>query len=131
MNFWGAFSDLSARQPDVEAILAPGRSPLSFAKLPVRLDSVRAALNACGIGRGDLVAIALPKGPEMAVCFVGVTTCAIAVPLNPDYADDEFARYLAHIRPRAIILPAGSTTAARRQADLLGIPIINLAFDPA
>lgn len=130
MNFWSAFSDLSARQRDVDAILAPGRSPLSFGQLPLTLDSVRAALNGFGIGRGDLVVVALPKGPEMAVCFVGVASCAVAVPLNPEYADDEFARYLSRIRPKAIILPAGSVDAARRQAGALGIPIIDLAFDP-
>src|ERR1700676_94069 len=122
MNFWSLFSDLSARQPHVEAILAPDRSPLSFGKLPRKLDFVRAALNAYGIGRGELVAIALPKGPEMAVCFTAIASCAIALPLNPDYADDEFARYLRRIRPKTIILAAGSANAARRQAGLLGIP---------
>jgi acyl-CoA synthetase (AMP-forming)/AMP-acid ligase II/thioesterase domain-containing protein/acyl carrier protein len=122
---------LSVRQPGVEAILAPDRAALSFGKLPQKLDAVRAALNRYGIGCGDLVAIALPKGPEMAVCFIGVASCAIAVPLNPDYADDEFARYLQRIKPKAIILPAGGADAARRQAAKLGIPVIDLAFDPA
>jgi len=83
MNFWGVFSDLAAKQPDVEALLALHRRPLSFGALPARLDAVRAALNSFGIGRGDLVAIVLPKGPEMAVCVVGVASCAIAVPSTP------------------------------------------------
>src|SRR5579863_8448068 len=131
MNFWRVFSDLSARQADVEAILAPDRLPLTFGRLPQKLDAVRATLNASGIGRGDIVAILLPKGPEMAVCFTAVASCAIALPLNPDYAEDELARYLKRIKPKAVILPASNAAAARRQAGRLGIAIIDLAFDPA
>ena len=131
MNFWRLFCDLSVQHPAIEAILAPDRPPLCFGELPAALDAVRGALNRFGVGRGDLVAIALPKGPEMAVCFSGVSCCAIAVPLNPDYAENEFARYLERIKPKAIILPAGGGHAARRQAGKLGISIIDLAFDPA
>jgi len=129
MVLWRQFGDLAVQQPDVEAILAPNRTSLCFGRLPQRLDAIRAALNGFGIGRGDRVAIALPRGPEMAVCLVGVASCAIAVPLNPDYADHEFARYLGRLRPRAVVLPADEVSAVRRQAIALGIPTIEVIFD--
>jgi hypothetical protein len=37
MNLWQAISDQAARHGPIEAILAPGRSPLRFADLPSRL----------------------------------------------------------------------------------------------
>jgi len=129
MSFIRTYTDLAAKQPDIAAILAPDRAPLSFGALLARLESVRNTLNLFGIGRGDLVAIVLRNGPEMAVCCVAVTACAIAIPLNPEYTEEEFARYLARIRPKAVILPAGGGDAARKQAGTLGIPVIDLAFD--
>lgn len=125
-DFWRVLSEHAARAPDLEALLAPGRSPLTSAELVERVDAVRAALARFGIGRGDLVALALPDGPETALCLLGVTCGAIAVPLNPAYSDDEFARYLARIRPRAIIAPAGRDDAARRQAAAREIQVIDL-----
>ena len=130
MTFWTVFSEHAGQESDLEAILAPGRSPLSFGKLPLRMDTVRAALNSFGVGRGELVALALPDGPETAMCLLGVASCAIAVPLNPGYTDHEFCRYLTRIRPKAIIVPAGAGGAPRRQAVSCGIPIIDLRVDP-
>ena len=131
MNFWTVFSHHAARQPDAEAILTPGRSPLRFAEVPAALKQVRDALNRYGVGRGDVVVAALPNGPETGVCCLGAASCAILAPLNPDYAEDEFARYLERIRPKAIILPAGGGAAARRPASGYGIPIIDLVADLA
>ena len=51
-----------------------------------------------GIGRGDRVASVLPHGPETAVCFLGVASCAIHVPLNPEYSEAEFTQYLTQLR---------------------------------
>jgi acyl-CoA synthetase (AMP-forming)/AMP-acid ligase II len=131
MNFWTVLSDLAARQPDTEAILAPGRSSLRFGEVPAALEGVRDTLNRYGVGRGDLVVAALPNGAETAVCYLGVVSCAILVPLNPDYAEDEFARYLERVHPKAIILPAGAGTGVRRPAAEYGIPVIDLVVDVA
>jgi acyl-CoA synthetase (AMP-forming)/AMP-acid ligase II/thioesterase domain-containing protein len=131
MNLWQAISDQAARHGPIEAILAPGRSPLRFADLPSRLDEVRITLSRYGVGRGDLVAVALPSGPEMAVCFLGVAACATIVPLNPDFSPDEFSRYLDRLRPAALVLPAGSGLSARRAASARGVRIIDLVTDVA
>ena len=70
------------RQPDAEAILAPGRVPLTYDRLCRQVDAVVAALNARGLGRGDRVALALPDGPELAVAILGVAAGATACPLS-------------------------------------------------
>jgi len=126
-SLWARFSALAARQPDVAAILAPDRDPLTFAALPGRLEAVRTALARLGIGRGDRVAAALPRGPETAACYLGVASVAAYVPLNPDYQEQEFAGYLARLRPKAIIVPRDDGAAARRAAAAAGIAVLELA----
>ena len=129
-GLWSVFVDLAERQPDVEAILAPGRPSLRFADLPARIEAVRCALHGAGIGRGDIVATALPDGADTAVCLVALGCFATVVPLNPAYSEDEFDRYLRHIRPRALIVGEGSGGVARRVAVSLGIAIVDLVTSP-
>jgi len=125
------FDSLARSVGQVAAILAPGREPLRFADFPARLLAIRDALAEYGIGRGDRVASALPQGPETAVCYLGVASCAIYAPLNPDYTEAEFRAYLTKLRPKAIILPAGNKGAARSSAEALDITVIDLAADSA
>jgi acyl-CoA synthetase (AMP-forming)/AMP-acid ligase II len=72
------------RTPDAPAILAPGRSPLSYGALLVQIERTVRALNDAGLGRGDRVALALPDGPELAVAILAVAATATAAPLAPD-----------------------------------------------
>jgi acyl-CoA synthetase (AMP-forming)/AMP-acid ligase II len=125
-SLWSTFEALSGTAPDVAALLELGREPLRFADLPARLASIRDSLADLGISRGDRVASALPRGADTAVCFLGVASCAIHVPLNPAYSEAEFARYLAKLRPVALIVAAHDMGAARRSAVALGIPVIDL-----
>jgi acyl-CoA synthetase (AMP-forming)/AMP-acid ligase II len=125
-DLWSVFVDLAERQPDVEAVLAPGRPSLRFGDFPARIEAVRRALHAAGIGRGDVVATALPNGADTAVCLVGLGCFATVVRLNPTYSEDEFDRYLKRIQPKALVLPHGNGVLARRVATALGITIVDL-----
>lgn len=131
MSLWTILAARSAKQPNIMAVLSPNRLPLPYGQLPNCLESIRAALNGFGIGRGDVVAIALPDDADTAVCMLGVLCCAIAAPLNPNYTDDEFASCLKRLRPKAIIVSAGASQSAQRQAGALGIPVIQVATDRA
>lgn len=108
------------------AIGAPGRTSLDFGGLRDLLGEVRSGLNSHGIGRGDAVAIVLPNGPEMATAFIAVGAAATAAPLNPAYRQDEFDFYLSDLKPKALILAAGSDSPAAAAAKARGIPIISL-----
>jgi len=109
------------------AIAAPKRRSLSYGRLWCQVDGMVAWLNANGIGRGDRVAIVLPNGPELAVAFLGVSTGAVAAPLNPGYRAEEFAFYLTDLRPRALIVERGSDSPAIPIAQTNGIATIELA----
>ena len=125
-DFRSALAALAHQYGDREAILAPGRTPLRFAQLDERVAQIRATLNGIGIGRGDSVAAALPRGADAAVCYFGVAACATYAPLNPDYSEEEFGRYLARLRPKAVIARENDDIAIRNAAIRSGIRIVDL-----
>jgi acyl-CoA synthetase (AMP-forming)/AMP-acid ligase II/thioesterase domain-containing protein/acyl carrier protein len=112
--------------PDAVALLAPDRSPLSYASLLRQVEQAAQALNRFGIGRNDRVAVVLPNGPEMAAAFLGVSAVATCAPLNPAYRAGEFEFYLTDLRAKALIALAGADSPARAVAAALGIPVLEL-----
>src|SRR5215813_3331696 len=108
------------RIPDVPAILAPGRAPLTYGRLYQHILEAGRALRAMGIGRHDRIAVVLPNGPEMAVAILAVATHASCVPMNPAYQAEELDRYFADLRPRALITQAGIDVPARRACHRAG-----------
>ena len=126
MDLRSLFLALAAEVGHVEAILAPDAPPLRFADLARCIEQARDDLAGLGIGRGDRVAVILPRGPETAVCSVAVAACATCVPLNPDYTAAELERYLGKLAPRAVIIGNDQGETPRRVAAGLGIRAIDL-----
>ena len=83
-TIFGLISETARTTPEAPALLAPGRTGASFARLHRRILDMVERLNAIGVGRGDRVAIVLPNGPEAAIASLGVIAGAAAAPLNPD-----------------------------------------------
>ncbi|HEX7296891.1 MAG TPA: non-ribosomal peptide synthetase [Pyrinomonadaceae bacterium] len=108
------------------ALIAPGRSPLTYSRLLSELDTIRQSLNAFGIGRNDRVVMVLDNGPEMALAFMAVASCATAVPLNPAYRGEEFKFYLSRLNAKALIVNAEGQTEVKELAQSLGLSIIEL-----
>jgi acyl-CoA synthetase (AMP-forming)/AMP-acid ligase II len=122
----GLLSCQAERSPDAPAILAPGRPPLTYARLHAHVEDVGRTLRALGIGVGDRVAVVLPNGPEMAVAAVALASHAACAPLNPAYGAEELDRCLADLRPRALLTSAGVDSPARRIAAARGISVVEL-----
>ncbi len=125
------FEFLARRHGGVEALAAPGRAPLHFAALPACLGAVKAALNRRGIGRGDVVVVAAPNGPDLAACIVATAACATVAPLNATYTADEYHRYLQPLQPKAVIALRGHPSAIRAAAIARGIAVLEIVVDPA
>jgi len=79
---WELIFERAHQTPEAVAIAAPGRNPLCFGDLESHITAVAVALNAMGVGRNDRIALVLPNGPEMAVAFLAVASCATCAPLN-------------------------------------------------
>ncbi len=118
------------QSPGATALLAPGRVPMTFGTLNSQVDSVRAALSAMGIDRGDCVAVAMPTGPERLVVQLAVMECCAAAPLNPTLLTGEIARQLTHLRAKAVIVPPGTDAGARAAARGIGVPCIQAEAVP-
>ena len=116
------------RSPDAPAILAPGRTPLTYGRLFQHIEEMERRLRAMGIGRHDRIVIVLPNGPELAVAILTVAASAACAPLNPAYGADELERYFADLQPRALIAQAGCDCPSRRVALSRGVRVIELSF---
>ena len=116
--------------PDRHAILAPGRLPMTYGALLLQTRDVVRGLRSVGVGRTDRVAAVLPNGPEATVAMVAVAAGAVCVPLNPGFTYDEYERYFGELHLAALLAHADPTSASRRAAHTLGIPIIEVVTRP-
>jgi acyl-CoA synthetase (AMP-forming)/AMP-acid ligase II len=120
-----ALVDFHSRlNPDAVALLAEGKSPLTYRRLSTQVKALGERLNQLGIGRGDRVAVVLPNGPEMAVAFLGVAASATCAPLNPAYRADEFDFYLSDLDAKALLVSGGLDSPAVASARKLAIPVL-------
>ncbi len=120
-------NSLAIKFPDKLALAAPRRTGLSYRALVAQIDCAQAALRECGLGPGDRIALVLPNGPEFAAAFLAVAGSAVCAPLNPRYRVEELDFYLSDLAVKALIVEAGSDSAARAVAASRGIDVIDLA----
>jgi acyl-CoA synthetase (AMP-forming)/AMP-acid ligase II len=117
---------LAIEQPDAAAILAPGRSPLTFAALWRQVQRVAGALQPLGATPSVPVAVVLSNGPEMATAFLGVAACAICVPLNPASQAAELRFFLEDTCARIVILRKGEGGPLDAVAKDMGLAVLEI-----
>ncbi|NML95757.1 AMP-binding protein [Novosphingobium olei] len=109
---------------------ARGLHSLSFAQLYEFL-SAGAPFDDFALRPGDRCAIAIPEGPELAVCLLGVGMRCTVVPMNPWNPEAEIAADLAETGARAVIVPVGEDfDHIRRAARGCGIAVADLVRHP-
>ncbi len=123
-NLYDVLRAQAERHPDAAAILAPGRAPRSYAGLLDRLDSIRTFLNGYGLGRGDRVAILAGRGADTAEIVLGITSCAVCIPLNAASPLVELEQSFIQTRAAALLLAATVTTEVKELARRLGILLL-------
>ena len=104
---------LERGEPDRPAVVVPGGVRLTYRELREHVSRVAEMLATAGIGRSDRVAIALPNGAEAVVAFLGASLAAVAAPMNPALAEDEFRYFLSDVSAKAIVVPPGGAPRAR------------------
>jgi acyl-CoA synthetase (AMP-forming)/AMP-acid ligase II/acyl carrier protein len=116
---------------DRDAILAPGRSPITYGALWAAAENTLRRLRSAGVGRTDRVAVALPDGPEAAVTIISVAAGATCVPLNPGFTVEECQRYFAELGVAALSTRCDINSASRTAALALGILVVDLPTTPS
>ena len=108
---------LASHSPHRTALIQPEPNiRVTYGALRAQVEAVAGALAAIGVRRGDRVAIALPNGLPMAVCFLAASEAGTAAPLNPAYLEEEFRFYLEDTDARVLLLPPDGAAEARRAA---------------
>src|SRR5262245_58000891 len=121
-------SVLEAGRPEHLALVVPGGPRRTYGRLREEVWRGAEALAACGVRRGDRVALVYPNSAEAIVLFLAAATAGTAAPLNPAYKVDEFRFYLEDTRARVLLVPPGQGAAAR-QALPEGAAVVECAFD--
>ncbi|MEU9702885.1 amino acid adenylation domain-containing protein [Streptomyces sp. NPDC047981] len=92
------FEDAAARTPDAVAVTVPAAGTggaarhLTYAELERASAALAGRLRARGLGAGDVVAVCLPKSPELIVALLGVWRAGAAyLPLDPGHPVDRLA----------------------------------------
>ncbi|MGW5054169.1 non-ribosomal peptide synthetase [Actinokineospora sp. NPDC004072] len=111
------------RSPSAPALVCGGRT-FSYAELQACVDALRAKM---AVGRGDIVALALPRSPELVVAVLATLHSGAAyLPLDTDHPPARLAALLADARPALVLTTAD--TAALLPADT---PTLAVALDAA
>ncbi|MDJ1134419.1 amino acid adenylation domain-containing protein [Streptomyces iconiensis] len=97
------YEEAARRHPERTAVTCAGVS-LTYAELSARARLLARRLAGRGIGPGDIVALALPRSPELVTGLLAVSLCGAAyLPLDPDYPADRLAYMLEDAAPAALV----------------------------
>ncbi|MEO0425792.1 MAG: amino acid adenylation domain-containing protein, partial [Pseudomonadota bacterium] len=104
-------------------ILSDGTQAFTGEALHDAVHRVAAALQLRGVGRGDGVLVALPRGAEQIVALLGVMVAGAAyVPIDPDYPDQRRRQVIEDLtarRGRAPLMLVGADADAVAGAEAL------------
>ena len=123
-----------AGQPDKPALIdgASGRV-MTYGELEAAIRSLAGGLVAAGFGRGDVLALMAPNGPEYAVVFHGAAMAGGAVTtINPAYTQAEVHHQLADSGARILVtVPplAAMAAAACAGTGVTGVYLLGEAGD--
>jgi acyl-CoA synthetase (AMP-forming)/AMP-acid ligase II/thioesterase domain-containing protein/acyl carrier protein len=114
------------QDPEHNAIESPGYEPLTYRELRLQVRFVVQTLTTRGYHRNDRIAVITPAGPETAVAIISVMSGFTAVPLNPQYKEQEYQNYFSQLKVKAILVQKNMTPDAVRAAESMNIPVIEL-----
>ncbi len=108
--------------------LTHGSASLTYGTLNERATLIAQWLLALGVAREELVAVALPRGPEWAVAALGVSKAGAAfLPLDTTLPRLRLARLLEDARPRFILSHAAL---AQALPEVPGVQVLRLETPP-
>ncbi|MCX5192879.1 amino acid adenylation domain-containing protein [Streptomyces sp. NBC_00249] len=97
------FEARAAADPDAVAVSCAGRE-LTYGQLDARAGRLAAQLSALGARPERLVAVALPRSPELLVALLAVLKSGAGyVPVDPGYPAERIAAVLTDATPQAVL----------------------------
>ncbi|MFF8973937.1 amino acid adenylation domain-containing protein [Streptomyces sp. NPDC014995] len=103
LSWPAAFERQAGRSPDAVALAYEDRE-LTYAQLDTSANRLARLLVARGVGAEDVVAVALPRSPELVVALLAVMkTGAAYLPLDADHPQDRIAYMLSDSGARTVV----------------------------
>jgi amino acid adenylation domain-containing protein len=103
------FAARVAERPGAPAVSGGGRT-LTYAELSVRANQLANALYDDGVRPGDLVALALPRDPDLLAAIIAVHRCGAAyLPLEPSYPSERLEFMVADAGVRLLVTTSALT----------------------
>ncbi|WP_347814612.1 amino acid adenylation domain-containing protein [Streptomyces sp. Tu 3180] len=103
LSWPAAFERQVRRAPDAVALVCEDRE-LTYAELNADANRLARLLVSRGVGAEDVVAVALPRSPELVVCLLAVLKAGAAyLPLDADHPEDRIAHMLSDSGARTVV----------------------------
>ncbi|MDX3745359.1 non-ribosomal peptide synthetase [Streptomyces sp. AK08-02] len=119
----GLFAEQAARTPDATAVVHE-ETRLTYAELDARSNRLAHLLAERGAGPERLVALALPRTPDLVVAVLAVLkTGAAYLPMDPEYPAERLAFMLADADPVLLLAADGAATEPRTG----DVPVVTVA----
>jgi acyl-CoA synthetase (AMP-forming)/AMP-acid ligase II/thioesterase domain-containing protein/acyl carrier protein len=115
-----------ARRGDAIALSGVDGLAISYRDLGEQLRQAGEALRRCGIGRGDVVMIALPDGPPALWAFLAVARVATAFPVPAQDQPEHYARLLQRSGAKAVLMEDRPGSPLTALAAAQGLTLIRL-----
>lgn len=97
------FAAQAARTPDAVAVRR-GESTLTYSELNTRANRLAHRLIAQGVGPEDIVAITLPRSPQLLVSILAAAKAGAAyLPIDPAYPQQRIAHILSDAQPKLVL----------------------------
>ncbi|OWA20943.1 non-ribosomal peptide synthetase [Streptomyces sp. CS057] len=118
-TFVERFQEQAAARPDAVALVCRGEE-VTYSGLNERANRLAHQLIARGVGAEDIVAMALPRTPELVVALLAILKAGAAyLPIDPDHPAERIAYTVGDAR--AVLLLTDGTV-ADRVPDAAGLP---------
>ncbi|MFI6893881.1 amino acid adenylation domain-containing protein [Streptomyces sp. NPDC050256] len=114
------FTRVAAVTPDATAVVH-GEHAWTYAELDAAASQVAERLREAGVGRGAVVALALPRSRMAVAAMLGILRVgAVYLPLDPEQPARRTRATLAHVRPTAVLAATTGAAMARE----FGWPVV-------
>ena len=114
-------------KPHAPALVGVGQPAVSFQLLATRIAAVARALRAAGVGSGDVVAVAMPDGPDLLTTLLGAMEAGAVAPMDWQHTEAEFRSRLTLLPACLLLTRISSGAHGPAVVGSLGVPVVDLS----
>lgn len=111
-------------RPTAVALGSVDGRTLTYGEMPLRLAAIQRWLQVEGIGRGEVLGVAMTNGAMLALVLLGASLAASLSPLDPEMGIAELVTLLRHVRAKGLITDEAHAERLAEVARTLSIKLL-------